>query len=41
MKFPDINNLQGTEFPCHRVVAKNSLGGYAGARTGKLIEIKK
>ncbi len=27
--------------PCHRVVAKNSLGGYAGARTGELIEFKK
>lgn len=27
--------------PCHRVVAKNSLGGYAGARIGNLLEIKK
>ena len=27
-------------FPCHRVVAKTDIGGYAGAVTGKLIEIK-
>ncbi|MCK5354927.1 MAG: MGMT family protein, partial [Methyloprofundus sp.] len=26
--------------PCHRVVAKTGLGGYAGETTGKLIEIK-
>jgi methylated-DNA-[protein]-cysteine S-methyltransferase len=27
--------------PCHRVVAKNSLGGFAGEQEGKLMEIKK
>ena len=26
--------------PCHRVVAKNSLGGFGGERQGKLIAIK-
>lgn len=26
--------------PCHRVLAKTSIGGYAGATTGKLIAIK-
>ena len=26
--------------PCHRVVAKTGIGGYAGEVTGKLIEIK-
>lgn len=26
--------------PCHRVVAKNHLGGYAGARTGTIFAIK-
>lgn len=26
--------------PCHRVLAKTGLGGYAGATSGKLIEIK-
>lgn len=27
--------------PCHRIVAKNSMGGYAGATSGKPIEIKR
>ena len=27
--------------PCHRVVAKNSLGGFGGERQGKLMDIKK
>lgn len=27
--------------PCHRVVAAEHLGGYAGARTGKLLDMKK
>jgi methylated-DNA-[protein]-cysteine S-methyltransferase len=27
--------------PCHRVVAKNSLGGFGGEQEGKLMEIKK
>lgn len=27
--------------PCHRVLAKSGIGGYAGAVTGKLIDIKK
>lgn len=27
--------------PCHRVVAKNGLGGFGGACTGKLLAIKK
>jgi methylated-DNA-[protein]-cysteine S-methyltransferase len=26
--------------PCHRVVAASGLGGYAGARTGALADIK-
>lgn len=26
--------------PCHRVVAKNSMGGFCGARNGKWLEIK-
>jgi len=27
--------------PCHRIVAKNSMGGYAGATSGKPVEIKR
>lgn len=27
--------------PCHRIVAKNSVGGYAGATSGKPVEIKR
>ncbi|MDR3491812.1 MAG: methylated-DNA--[protein]-cysteine S-methyltransferase [Gammaproteobacteria bacterium] len=27
--------------PCHRVVAKNTLGGYVGQTTGAMIDIKK
>jgi methylated-DNA-[protein]-cysteine S-methyltransferase len=27
--------------PCHRVVAKNHFGGYAGATSGQLMDIKK
>lgn len=27
--------------PCHRVIAKKSLGGYAGKQKGKLMDIKK
>lgn len=27
--------------PCHRVVAKNHLGGYSGATSGELLDIKK
>lgn len=27
--------------PCHRIVAKNSMGGYAGAVSGKPVEIKR
>lgn len=27
--------------PCHRIVAKNHLGGYAGAKHGAFMEIKK
>ncbi len=27
--------------PCHRVIAKKSLGGYAGKQDGKMIDIKK
>jgi methylated-DNA-[protein]-cysteine S-methyltransferase len=27
--------------PCHRIVAKNNLGGFAGENGGKLLEIKK
>ena len=27
--------------PCHRVIAKRSLGGYGGKQRGKLIDIKK
>lgn len=27
--------------PCHRVIAKNGLGGFAGDTSGKLLEIKK
>lgn len=27
--------------PCHRVVAKNNLGGYAGETEGRMMEIKK
>jgi methylated-DNA-[protein]-cysteine S-methyltransferase len=27
--------------PCHRIVAKNHLGGYSGATAGKLLDIKK
>lgn len=27
--------------PCHRVVAKSGLGGYAGKTSGRLLEIKK
>jgi methylated-DNA-[protein]-cysteine S-methyltransferase len=26
--------------PCHRIVAKNAMGGYAGAISGKPVEIK-
>ena len=26
--------------PCHRITAKNSLGGFAGKTTGRLIDIK-
>ncbi|GFO71547.1 methylated-DNA-[protein]-cysteine S-methyltransferase [Bathymodiolus japonicus methanotrophic gill symbiont] len=26
--------------PCHRVLSKTGLGGYAGATTGKLVDIK-
>jgi methylated-DNA-[protein]-cysteine S-methyltransferase len=26
--------------PCHRIVAKNNLGGFAGAITGELIDMK-
>lgn len=26
--------------PCHRVLAKTGIGGYAGATTGKLVDIK-
>lgn len=26
--------------PCHRIIAKNGLGGYAGRLSGKMIEIK-
>jgi len=27
--------------PCHRVVAQNGLGGYAGAGTGPLLAVKR
>jgi methylated-DNA-[protein]-cysteine S-methyltransferase len=27
-------------YPCHRIVAQNNLGGFAGARKGKLLTIK-
>lgn len=27
--------------PCHRVIAKKSLGGYAGKQRGKMMDIKK
>ena len=27
--------------PCHRIVAKNGLGGFAGATTGQLAEVKR
>ena len=27
--------------PCHRIVAKNTMGGYAGAISGKPVEIKR
>ena len=27
--------------PCHRIVAKNSMGGYAGATSGKPVETKR
>lgn len=27
--------------PCHRIVAKNNMGGYAGAISGKPVEIKR
>lgn len=27
-------------FPCHRIIAKNNLGGFAGATAGKLLKIK-
>ena len=27
--------------PCHRIVSKNGLGGFAGKQTGRLINIKK
>lgn len=27
--------------PCHRIVAKNHLGGYSGATAGKMLDIKK
>jgi methylated-DNA-[protein]-cysteine S-methyltransferase len=27
--------------PCHRVIAKKSLGGYAGKQEGKMMDIKK
>ncbi len=27
--------------PCHRVVSKNGLGGFAGKQTGRLMDIKK
>ncbi|MDH4275595.1 MAG: MGMT family protein, partial [Gammaproteobacteria bacterium] len=26
--------------PCHRVVASNGLGGYSGARSGLLFDVK-
>jgi len=27
--------------PCHRVVARNGLGGFAGDRDGRLVDIKR
>ena len=27
--------------PCHRVTAKNNLGGFAGKKSGRLLDIKK
>jgi len=27
--------------PCHRIIAKNGLGGFAGDRTGELVEVKR
>lgn len=27
--------------PCHRIIAKNSLGGFSGKASGSLVEIKK
>lgn len=27
--------------PCHRVVARNGMGGYAGEKTGQFMELKK
>jgi len=27
-------------FPCHRIIAQNNIGGFAGETAGRLIEIK-
>jgi len=35
------NNPLPIIIPCHRVVAANSIGGYDGARTGTLLNIKR
>ena len=35
------NNPVPIIIPCHRVVAANGIGGYDGARSGKLLKIKR
>ncbi len=35
------NNPVPIIIPCHRVLAANGIGGYDGAKSGKLLEIKK
>lgn len=35
------NNPMPIIIPCHRVVAANGIGGYDGARSGNLLNIKR